>query len=111
MQRTAILVLLLASVMAGVGQFLFKLGAHGRVEWKDFLNVHILGGFTLYGLGSVLWVYAMSSERLTTVYPFTALTFAIVFFLGWVVLGEPVSVTSGVGVFLILVGLALIINA
>lgn len=100
--------LLGGSVCAALGQVLFKVGAAGRVSLADFFNVWILLGLLFYGLGTVLWIYSLSKARLTVVYPFTALTFVLVYLFGIYGFNEPTTVRALAGMALVLAGLFLI---
>jgi drug/metabolite transporter (DMT)-like permease len=93
---------------ASVGQVFFKLGAHGRQALAEFLNPSIGLGLLLYSIGTVLWILSLSEAPLTAIYPFTALTFVIVYGLGILVLGESVSPSALAGVALVLLGLFLV---
>jgi len=75
MPVSSVLILITAALAAAGGQILFKVGAQGRVGWIEFLNAYILLGAVLYMAGAVLWIYALSFEKLVNVYAFTALTF------------------------------------
>ncbi|HEY1393711.1 MAG TPA: hypothetical protein VFV25_10065 [Methylibium sp.] len=103
--------LLTGSLCAACGQLLFKLGATGRGTLASYLNLHILTGLGLYALGTALWIAALSQAKLTTVYPFTALTFVLVYGMGIWVLGEAVSNQALAGVAMVLFGLFLIAAA
>jgi drug/metabolite transporter (DMT)-like permease len=100
--------LLAGTLLAAVGQVLFKLGASGRDEIASFLNAWIFAGVIAYGLGTILWIYSLSKAKLTVVYPFTALTFALVYLFGVFVLDEAPKLGAMLGVVLILCGLFLI---
>lgn len=95
-------------VLAALGQVLFKIGAVGCNELNDFLNPAIFGGLFCYGLGTLLWIVALSKAPLTIVYPFTALTFVIVYAAGILWFGEATSIRSLLGIALILGGLFLV---
>lgn len=99
---------LLAAFHAAGGQILFKLGATGSRGMLDFLNPAIFGGLALYGVSTLLWIYALSRLPLVVVFPFTALTFVIVYVCAYFILGEVPSWQGYLGVFCVLVGLALI---
>jgi multidrug transporter EmrE-like cation transporter len=71
-------------------------GAFG--EWR------VLLGFLLYGVSSLLWLKVLSMTNLSYAYPFIALSYVVVVFLGWKVLGEQVTLASVVGLALICVG-------
>ena len=100
-----VIILVLGSILASAGTILLKIGAAGRMSLLSFLNAPIILGLALYGLGAVSWIYALSREKLISVYPFTVLTFTIVYATGIVGLGERPARSAIVGVALILVGL------
>lgn len=100
--------LLLAAVFAAIGQVLFKSGAHGRVHWLEFINPAVIGGLGLYGLSTLLWIYCLSKLPLRVVYPYTALTFVLVYIGAYLVFGEKPGTRGIAGVALVLAGLFLI---
>ena len=102
------LFLLAGTLFAALGQVLFKLGATGRDSLASFINIWIISGLVSYTLSTILWIYSLSKARLTLVYPFTALTFVLVYLVGIFVLKEPTSVRALLGVGLVLWGLFLI---
>lgn len=111
MRYPIIAVLVLGSVCAAAGTTLLKIGATGRAEPLDFINFYVCSGLILYGLGAVFWVYAMSTQTLISVYPFTTLSFLLVYLSGVFLLGELPSRSALVGIGFILVGLYLIARA
>jgi len=100
--------LLAGTLLAAAGQLAFKLGATGRASLPEFLNLWIASGLVLYGLGTMLWIFALSRLSLTVVYPFTALTFVLVFCAGVFLLGESATSMQFWGVGFVLLGLFLI---
>lgn len=108
MTKTTFLSLALASISAAAGQLLFKIGADGQHKWMDFFNSQIFLGILFYGLGTALWIYALSFEKLVNVYAFTALTFVLVYLGGVFLLNERLSPQASIGICLILGGLYLI---
>ena len=105
------LLLLAGTLFAAVGQLLFKIGASGREALSSFVNAWLLAGLIAYALGTLLWIYALSKVPLTVVYPFTALTFVLVYVFGITILNEPTTIKALVGVTLVLGGLFLISTA
>lgn len=108
MEAKIYIALLLAAILGAVGQVLLKLGASGREEFISFLNPWVFSGLIVYGLGTILWIYALSRASLTLIYPFTALTFVLVCTLGVFVLGETITAKTSGGILLVLAGLLLI---
>jgi undecaprenyl phosphate-alpha-L-ara4N flippase subunit ArnE len=106
--KSAHLVLLLAASLAACGQILFKVGATGRESVREMLNPYILGGLTCYGVGTVAWIFALSKLPLRVAYPYTALTFVLVYLAAVGLLGEKMTLRGGGGVTLVLAGLYLL---
>lgn len=100
--------LLLSSLSAAGGQLMLKQGAVGRISAVEFVNPWLAGGLTFYIAGALLWILALSKAPLTLVYPYTALTFAIVYVSGAALFGEAVPIRAVAGVGLVLGGLLLI---
>lgn len=100
--------LLASSLSAAAGQMMLKQGAAGRTAAMDFVNPWLAGGLSLYVLGAVLWIGALAKAPLTLVYPYTALTFVIVYACGATLFGEAVPPRAMAGVGLVLGGLLLI---
>lgn len=105
MARSSLLLLTLAAFSAATGQLLFKIGAEGRDHWSQFLNLPILAGLAFYGAGTLLWIYALSYEKLVHVYAFTALTFVLVYLGGVLLLAEKLTASATAGVILVVAGL------
>jgi drug/metabolite transporter (DMT)-like permease len=105
---SSIALLTFSAATAAAGQVLFKLGADNRHHAAEFLNSYIAGGLLAYGIGTVIWIYVLSSERLANVFAFTSLTFALVLVADGLVEGTALSRTGFLGIALILAGLYLI---
>jgi undecaprenyl phosphate-alpha-L-ara4N flippase subunit ArnE len=103
-----LLTLVISALCAAAGQVFFKIGATGRAAPIEFINFHIVLGLLLYGAGTVLWIGALSQAPLSTAYPFTALTFILVFLFSIVVLHEDVAPRSVIGSGLVVIGLYLV---
>ena len=65
----------------------------------------VLLGLALYGIGTVLWLFALRQLDLSLAYPFVAMSFVMVAGSGMLFLGEPVQPTRLVGLGLIILGL------
>ncbi|MGH8628979.1 MAG: hypothetical protein ACREYC_28235 [Gammaproteobacteria bacterium] len=87
MTTSPLLLVLLGSLLGAAGQVLLKLAATGATSLSDFANVRIAAGFLIYGIGSILWVMALSQLPLSRVYPFTVLTFLVVYVASIALLG------------------------
>ena len=100
--------LLLSSLTAAAGQILLKQGATGRTGLLSFANGWVAGGLLFYAVGTAIWVFALSKAPLTLVYPYTAITFVLVFLSGAVLFGEGLAPRAMIGAGLVLSGIVLI---
>jgi len=105
--------------LAAIGQLLFKMGlATGgdsastavlsRVIAQLLTSPILWLGLLCYGGSTVLWLMALSMTQLNKLYPFTALTFALVMILSGVVLKEPLTWVSMIGFVVIVFGLYIV---
>lgn len=101
--------------LSAVAQTAFKIGV-GRAEADPdaailvkamamVLSPMVLLGLALYGVGTVLWLFALRQLDLSLAYPFVAMSFVMVAGSGMLFLGEPVQPTRLLGLALIVVGL------
>ena len=69
------------------------------------LSPYVIGGLALYGVGTVLWLFALRQLDLSLAYPFVAMSFIMVMLSGIVFLGEPLQASRVIGMALIVAGL------
>jgi drug/metabolite transporter (DMT)-like permease len=93
---------------AAAGQLLFAGGARGRTDLLSFINPSIMAGLALYGVSTAFWIYSLSRAPLLQVYPFTVLTFVLIYLVAVLVLGEQPTIPGLAGVTLVLGGLYLL---
>jgi undecaprenyl phosphate-alpha-L-ara4N flippase subunit ArnE len=111
------LLLIFTSVVLGaVGQVLLKMGALrvggvadvGLLLWRILTNPHILAGFALYGVASVLWIVVLSRAPLSLAYPLLSLGYVLVLLASAYVFGETIPAVRVAGIAAILVGILLV---
>lgn len=114
-----LLVLITASVsLSAVAQTMFKFGVE-RTRFSNDMTVfskafsmlsspYVLCGLGMYGIGTVMWLFALRSLDLSVAYPFVALSFVFVAVLSVVFLGETLTSTRILGTFLIITGLVVV---
>jgi len=105
MSWSVAMALVSGAICAAGGQLLFAIGARGRTGVLSFVNIWIISGLALYAVGTVFWIYSLSRAQLIQVYPFTVLTFALIYLSALVMLGERPSLVGLGGVTLVLAGL------
>lgn len=108
MNKYSIMLLSGAAVSAAIGQLLFRVGAKDNQKIIEFINVPIMLGLAFYAIGTAIWIYALSQEKLVDVYVFTALTFVLVYLGGVLLLNEHIDIFTVTGVLLVMLGLFLI---
>lgn len=96
-------ILFLSSVLAATGQLFLKLGANAQ-GWAMLSSAKLWVGLFCYFLGAALWVYALSKVALNVAYPFTVITFVLVFLLSSFFLGETINKLGVLGMCLICTG-------
>ena len=105
------LLMVVATVLGAVGQLYFKKGAMGAADLVSLIfNFNTLLGLALYGVATVIYLYALRIEELSRLSPIIALSYLWTVILAVVVLGERVPLLRWVGVLLILVGVALVVS-
>jgi multidrug transporter EmrE-like cation transporter len=70
-------------------------------------NIFIIGGFSLYGLGAVIWLGVLARWDVSKAYPLVGLGFGLTFMVG-MLLGEQVTLLRATGVAFICVGVILV---
>ena len=110
--------LVLACVaLIGGGQLLFKaaaaqwrLDAGAWVAVRSLLSPAFIAALVIYGLATLLWVYALRTVPLAAAFPLYALTFVLVPLLAHFVAGESLSANTLVGGLVIIVGVAIAVR-
>ncbi|MDR5683107.1 MAG: hypothetical protein QN163_03655 [Armatimonadota bacterium] len=113
---TVVLLILLSVVLGAVGQILLKAGAVrlgaipdvGMLLWRIATSPHILGGFLLYGVASVLWIVVLSRAPLSLAYPMLSLGYVIVLLASAFLFQEIIPAVRIAGIAAIVFGLILV---
>lgn len=116
----SIVLILLSCLVTVVGQVAFKLGANvfaevefslpvlPRVLWQMLTSPTILFGFFMFGLGAVLWLFALARTELSFAVPLASVTYPLVLVAGVLVFREPVTVTKVFGTLLVAAGVVMV---
>lgn len=111
--------LILSAVLLGaIAQVVLKRGMqiYGEVSaggvWTQLIPIlkvpHVLTGFILYGLSSVLWIAVVSTVDLSLAYPMVSAAYVVVFLASWLILGEQISPLRATGLAVIVTGVVII---
>ncbi len=99
--RKGILLMLISSICACLGQLLWKISA-------DRGMLFVIAGFLLYGVGGLTMVVAYRFGRLSVLQPMMSLNYVLSILLAAFVLRENITLIKCIGVFLIIAGVVFI---
>jgi drug/metabolite transporter (DMT)-like permease len=105
-----ILLTALSALIGSIGQLEFKRGASDlQFDFKMLLsNYHLVIGISVYLVSTVIYVYALSKGQLSVLYPIIATSYIWTSIFAKIFLNEPVGPANWIGVFFIVLGIALI---
>lgn len=86
-----IFLVLLCACLGATGQLMFKLGS------KPFDIIKVGIGLILYGLATVLFIYALRYGELSVLYPVIAISYILVLILSVIFLHEKLNLAKIVG--------------
>lgn len=110
-RNQAIGMMFLCTLLGAAGQVLIKTGAgtlQGTNPFSMLLNLPIFAGYALYGLMTVLFVFALRDEELSILYPIIALTYVWVAGLAVYFFNEQLNVFKLIGVAAIVAGVGVL---
>lgn len=73
--------------------------------WALFTSPFVFLGLFLYGVGTILWLFALKQIDLSLAYPFVGMSFIMVFLMGVFFLGEPFNMNRLIGTIIIIFGI------
>jgi multidrug transporter EmrE-like cation transporter len=118
------IIIAIISVMISVAaQFMLKAGMSGMLVKEAIKNSitfrtlmvimtdkYIIGGFVLYGIGAVVWLWVLSKWDVSKAYPLVGIGFLMTAVIG-AVIGEHITLTRVAGITLICIGVWVISNS
>jgi drug/metabolite transporter (DMT)-like permease len=110
-RRQSIGLVFLCTLIGAAGQMLIKAGANTLARpslLAMMTNVPLISGYVLYGLMTVLFIYALRDEELSILYPVISLTYVWVTGLSVYFLNETLNLPKLVGVLVIVLGVAVL---
>ena len=103
--RPEVLVVL-SVLLAAVGQLALK---YALLHAGPSLPVYRIAlGLGIYGLGTLLWIVAVSRADISYLYPLSAINYSLVALGGSLLFGEPVRWDRWLGIAVITAGVALL---
>lgn len=121
-QRTGVqfwAIALVGSVsFAAVGHLLIKFGllqvahsAAGHATGSKLVlyitNPVVFTGLSIYGVGTLMWVFAVSRKEISFLYPLTALNYGFIALGGKMLFGEIISPARWIGIAIVVFGVIL----
>lgn len=111
-----IYILLLVNIASLViGQTLWKIGVKKismDLSFKGLIeiikNPYILGGLFIYAFATIIWLYILSKEDLSIVYPLQSLCYLFTLIISIMIFKEYVPATRWIGVGFIVFGAFLV---
>jgi multidrug transporter EmrE-like cation transporter len=106
-------VILLSVFLGAVGQVGLKYGAlrlpdTGSLWDKAIAAWPLFAGLAIYGVSTVLWIYALRTVELSYAYPLISLGYILVFVASYFIFHESISLLRLGGLMLILSGIILV---
>ncbi len=118
MLAAKIILVLLVSLTASLGNSLLKAGASGGREKglmelrhlpRAFLRPAILMGVFVYGISQLLWITVLRVVDLSLAYPLQiGINFVMIMLIAWLYFKEPLRPGRLVGIALIFAGILLV---
>lgn len=114
-RRTAIFIVLACTLLVAIAQYLIKLGANHlshagllATTIGIFTIPQLFAGYCLYGVFTVLFVYALRHGELSVLYPLISLSYVWVTITAVLAFHESVNPFKIIGVAVIILGVAVL---
>lgn len=100
----------LGTITGAFGSLYLKKGAEdfNLNILEQIRNKSLITGISLFVLGTLLYVYALSLERLSLLYPLTSLSYIWIALISEKFLGERMNKHKWLGILLIILGIFLV---
>lgn len=100
--------LLLKMGMAQMGALEISMAAVPTIIWRMATSPLVIAGLAVYVGGIFFWLLALNRVDLSYAFPFASLSYVLVFFFSWLLLGERISMPRVVGMLVICLGIILV---
>ena len=102
--------------LASAGQVTIKLGLQsgsGLLGWAPAglhrpFTLGLMLGLVVYGMGTLMWVAAVSRRKISYLYPLASISYVLVALCGWIVLGESQHLGRWIGIGIMMFGIVLL---
>lgn len=102
-------------LLMAIGQMLWKVGVrymenrfsiHG--VFKILLTPYVIGGFIFFATATIVWLYILSKEDISKVYPIQSLSYVAIAILSLIFFKEHIPMTRWCGILIIIFGAYLV---
>lgn len=100
--------LLLKAGMDKIGYFAFSWNNVWPVGWQVATNPYIILGLGCYVLSVVVWLLGLSRVDVSIAYPLVSIGYLVTAIAAYFILHENVSLLRIAGIFVILIGVAIV---
>ena len=110
-KKQSIALVFVCTILGAAAQILMKMGSTHLDHFdimKVITNVPLFIGYALYGINTVLLMFALRDGELSKLYPIIALTYVWVNLLSMYFFNEHLNFWKGVGIGLVIGGVALL---
>ena len=109
MNKKAIIFVVICTIFTSIGQIFYKLASTNFSSPLAILtNYWLYLGIFFYLIGAILLILALKYGKLSSVYPFIALSFVWVFLLSIILFKETISIIKVSGTLSIILGVIFI---
>jgi drug/metabolite transporter (DMT)-like permease len=112
LQRRAIFLIVAFTVVAAIAQPLFKIGANSLPAKMSvgglITDLPLIAGLALYGLGSILMIWALRHGELSVLYPLISLSYVWVAILSVVIFRDRMTSLRISGIATIIAGVSIL---
>ena len=120
MNPATLALILLSVTISALAQISLKLGMSSAavqraMTWSTLdtvyavaFNPFVIGGFVLYGIGAISWLFVLARIDVSQAYPFMGLGLLMTFIIGYVALHEPITSLRAAGMLLVITGIAIV---
>ena len=121
-RRQSVGLVFVCTLLGAAGQIFIKTGAKASAVsapwttvggvWANLYamatNLHLIGGYALYALMTVVFIFALRDEELSILYPVISLTYVWVAALSIWLFGETMNLPKLLGILIIVVGVGVL---
>ena len=94
--------------MSKLGNFSISVPNLLSVFFRAALNPYVILGLSCYGLAFLVWLIVLAKAEVSFAYPMISLSYVFTAILAWHLLGEHVTATRMVGIFVTCLGVVII---